>query len=146
MSKLKVGDLNLSRDAQVGGTTLISKKELDQAEGVCKIEETYLEEKVNSENSEVVKKPDSISASEEKSLHGTFDENPPMKPPYKERTYSFEELEEVVKSIAGSFYGSFIHGYHPEQLRKGAAGIRATAVDEVIEFSKLLLKELKKEK
>lgn len=61
-------------------------------------------------------------------------------------SYSEEELEDIVKNIAGGFYGSYISKFHPNQLEKGGDGIRRKAAYELISFATILLQELKKGK
>lgn len=58
---------------------------------------------------------------------------------------SIEEIASLAKSMAGSFYATYIHHYHPEQFKKVAPIIRQEAAKELVAFSKALLVQLSKE-
>ncbi len=105
-------------------------------------------------NGEIVSAGNPASTGKESTFNDVYEDDSPELPteddskklPKKEPVlYTHAELENTVNKIAGGFYGAYISHYHPGQLEKGGKGIRTQAALEIIEFSKILLQELKKE-
>jgi len=65
--------------------------------------------------------------------------------PEPESAYDREELIKFVKQAAGPFYATYISHFHPTQLQKSSS-IRKDAASEIIQFGKVLLTALKKER
>ena len=101
------------------------------------------EEILNSEiiNSEIKGEGVSTTPFEGKIINKSDDEKLPQKEKKEPSLYTTKELEKTVKDIAGAFYGSYISSI-PQKYRQAT---REVAVNEIIEFAKVLLTQLKKE-